>query len=308
MLRFWQGLSLILLSAVVVLALLHFPCQDGSEDLPFAMVFPGANSRDTYFTMHGIGEAQALTKAGGIKVGVLDHLFGTRLHPDLYAGGCNFLGDDGLWKLEDKDEHGYWMTLVLKEIAPEVEVYALNTSDRDESTRVAAMIRAIDWAIEQQLDLLTYSYSQLSPEGRELLDPAVERAHQAGIVTTFIHYGHPGNILPGSLHKGLEDGREPDVNVLHLDYSVVFIKEYVKIQRGEKSDWYRPFLSISSTSPVTAGVVAMMLSLQPDLTPAQCQEILRRTSKPITWRDQQVPRCLDAAAAIEAALAQDTYS
>jgi minor extracellular protease Epr len=298
---------MLLLSAVAVLIfLLLRPGQ--SDEVPFAMVFPGANSRDTYFTMHGIGEAQAIAKGSGIKVGILDHLFGTNLHPDLYAGGGNFLGDDALWKLEDKDEHGYWMALVLKEIAPEVEVYALNTSDRDERTRVTAMIKAIDWAIEQQLDLLTYSYSQLSPEGRELLDPAVERAHQAGIVTTFIHYGHPDNILPGSLHPGPEDGREPDVNVLHRDYSVVFVKEYAKIQRGEKSDWYRPFLSISSTSPVTAGIVAMMLSVQPDLTPAQCQEILRRTSKPLTWRDQQVPRCLDAAAAVQAVMAQETPS
>jgi hypothetical protein len=305
--RFWKVLSLLLLSAVIVLIFLLLR-HSQSDEVPFALVFPGANSHDTYFTMHGIGEAQAITKGAGVKVGILDHLFGTNLHPDLYMGAANFLGDDALWKLEDKDEHGYWMALVLKEIAPEVEVYALNTSDRDEGTRVAAMIKAIDWAIEQQLDILTYSTSQLSPAGRELLDPAVARAHQAGIVTTFIHYGQTGNILPGSLHTGSEDGREPDINVLHRDYSVVFIKEYAKLQRGEKSDWYRPFLSISSTSPVTAGVVAMMLSVQPDLTPAQCQEILRRSSRSTTWRSQQVPRCLDAAAAVQAVMTPEEQS
>lgn len=268
------------------------------QEVPFALVFPGANSRETWFSMHGVREAQALSKGAGIKVGVLDHLFGTQRHLELYAGGVNFLGDDQAWKLTDKDEHGYWMTLALREIAPEVEVYALNTSSRDETTRVDAMVKAIDWAIENGLDVLTYSNRPFSPEGRERLDPAVGRAHAAGVVTTFIHYGEPGNLLPGGLFPGLEDGRDPDVHVLHFDYSLIFVRDYARIQRGEQTRGYRPFLSLSSTSPVTAGVVAMMRSLEPDLSPARCQEILRATARSIDYGGKVVPRCLDAAAAV----------
>jgi hypothetical protein len=268
------------------------------QEVPFALVFPGANSRETYFSMHRIRDAQSLCKGRGVKVGILDHLFGTERHPGLYAGGNNFLDESERWKLTDKDEHGYWMAIVLREVAPEVQIYALNTSSRDEKTRVEAMAKAIDWAIENRIDVLTYSNRPFSPEGRARLDPAVRKAHAADIVTTFIHYGEPGNLLPGGLFPDLEDGREPDVHVLHYDYGVVFVRDYARFQQGQEVRGYRPFLSLSSTSPVIAGVVALMRGLKPELSPAQCQEILRTTARPLEFEGKNVPRCLDAAAAV----------
>jgi len=278
------------------------------DEIPHVMVFPGANSRATYFTLHSIREAQSVSTGEGVKVGILDHLFGIDLHPELYAGGENFLGEDQAWKLSSTAEHKYWMALVLKEITPDVEVYALNVSSRDEGEKVDALLRAVDWAIEHELDVLTYSSRRFSPEHRPRVDAAVERAHEVGIVTTFIHYGHPGNLLPGGLFSGLEDGREPDVFVLHRDYTVLFVHEYARLERGERSDWYRPFLSLSSTSSVTAGVVAMLRSLRGDLTPAGCRHILRQSGRPLEFEGQSVPRALDAAAAVRLAEQQTTVA
>ena len=42
------------------------------------------------------------------------------------------------------------MASTLREVAPEAAVYALCTYSDDESARVDAMVRAIDWAIAQQ--------------------------------------------------------------------------------------------------------------------------------------------------------------
>jgi hypothetical protein len=289
--------SLLVVLAVAVLASVGCQRAQGGGAVPFALVFPGANSRPTYFTVHQVAAAQALATGAGVKVGILDHLFGTDLHPELYAGSANFLGSRGEWKLRSKDEHGYWMALTLREIAPGVEVYALNTASRDEEERATAVAAAIDWAIDHGISVLTYSQPGFSAAGRAIVDPAVERAHAAGIVTTFIHFGHPGNLLPGGLFPGLEDGREPDIHVLHYDYSVVFAPEYAKLQRGEKSD-YRPFLSISSTSPVLAGVVAMMRERAPDLSPAACRDVLQATARPLELEGRQVSRALDAGAAV----------
>ena len=91
------------------------------------------------------------------------------------------------------------MASTLREIAPDVEIYALGTSSSDESDKVDAMIQAINWAIANDLDVLTYSGPRFSPENRVRLDSCVDRALAKGIVTTFIHYPHPGNILPGWL-------------------------------------------------------------------------------------------------------------
>ena len=262
------------------------------------LVFPGGNSRETYFTLHNVKAAQAYSTGGGVKVGILDHSFATELHPALYAGARNFVeGSDEF--LTTREWHGYWMATVLHEIAPGAKIYALNTySFAGQAQRAKAMSDAITWAIENKLDVLSYSAAAFDGESRTLLDAALQRAHDAGIVTAFLHVAEPGNILPSGLWNGTEDGREPDVNVLQYDYSVVFIDDYRKAVAGQKGR-QPPFLSLSSTAPVVAGVVALIKNLKPDLTPAECQAILRETSRPLDYNGRKPTRVLDALAAVE---------
>ena len=276
-----------------------------SAEIPFVFVFDNANSRPTYFSVHGIGAAQELSRGKGVRVGILDHGFGTEVHPELYAGGANFLGKEAHAKLTTIAEHGYWMAKTLREIAPDVEIFALNAASRDDAQRADAISRAVDWAIEHDLDVLTHSHRKFSADVRTKVDAAVERAHAADIVTVFIHYGHPENVLPGGLFPDLEDGRSPDVYVLHYDYSVLFTEWYGELQQSGRSDrGYVPFLSISSTAPVTAGVVAMMRSLERDLSPTRCREILRTAARPMTFEGEEVPRALDAFAAVSRVAAE----
>ena len=267
-------------------------------EAPAILYFPNANSRPTYFSIHNIYEAWPISKGAGVKVGICDHSFGMKDHPGLYAGGKCF--QSGEWAEEfDSSHHGFWMASTLREVAPEVEIYALGTYMSDESKKVDAMIRAIDWAIEQDLDVLTYSARRFTPENRGRLDEAVDRALAEGIVFTFIHYPHPGNLLPTWLGpRSGDDEREPDVNILHYDYSVVFTERYADYMRQGAASKYRPFLSISSTSPVTAGFVAMLRSVKPDLPPAELKRILMDTSREIEFDGMISPRTVDIAAAL----------
>ena len=68
--------------------------QQPSSEPPAILVFPNANSRPTYFSIHNIREAWEISRGAGVKVGILDHSFGFRTHPGLYAGGQNFQTDD----------------------------------------------------------------------------------------------------------------------------------------------------------------------------------------------------------------------
>ncbi|TKJ38925.1 MAG: peptidase [Planctomycetes bacterium B3_Pla] len=267
---------------------------------PAILYFPNANSRPTYFTIHNVYDAWSISKGAGVKVGILDHSFGYDVHPGLYAGGKNF--QKGGWgeSFNDFSHHGFWMASTLREIAPEVEIYALGTYSSDASEKVDAMVQAIDWAITRDLDVLTYSAVRFPPETRKRLDSAVDRALAKGIVTTFIHYPHPGNLLPtGLLGRTGDDERDPDVNILHYDYSVIFTKQYVDWMKSDKSRLSKnPFLSISSTSPVTAGFVALLKSVQPDLKPAEVKQVLMETSRATVFEGRQSPRTVDIAAAI----------
>jgi hypothetical protein len=272
--------------------------QNTVEAPPFIR-FPNANSRLTYFTIHNIWDAWEISKGKGVRVGILDHSFGFDVHEGLYAGGATFQTDDWRESFGEESHHGFWMASTLREVAPEVEIYALGTYSNDETAKVDAMIRAIDWAIDHDLDVLTYSAARFSDENRTRLDEAVDRALANGIVTTFIHYPHPGNLLPTWLGpRSGDDDRDPDVNILHYDYQLVFTERYLDwLTRGSESG-YRPYLSISSTSPVTAGFVAMLKSGNADLQPADYKRILMETSREMTFEGNVVPRAVDIAAAL----------
>jgi len=291
-----------LVVGIVLIVVVHvvFGVRRSAANRTAVLVFPAANSRETYFTLHNIRAAQAFGAGAGVKVGILDHSFGTVHHAELYAGGRNFVaGNDEF--LTEREWHGYWMATVLHEIAPGAQLFALNTYSFDgPEQRADAMVRAIDWAIENKLDVLSYSAAAFVGEPRRRLDAALQRAHAAGIVTTFLHTAEAGNILPTGLWEDVEDGRAPDVNVLQYDYSVVFIDRYRRAMAGEKTG-EPPFLSLSSTAAVTAGVVALMKGVEPRLTPAQCRAILTETSKPMQFDRRKPPRVLDALAAVERA-------
>lgn len=295
-----------LMIGAVVVSVGVFGALEREQDTvpaPHIIRFPGANSRQTYFTIHNVWEAWELSKGAGVKVGILDHSFGFDVHEGLYAGGANFQTDEWGEYFGEESHHGFFMASTLREIATDVEIYALGTYSSDETAKVDAMVRAIDWAIEHDLDVLTYSAARFSDSNRVRLDEAVNRAVNNGIVTTFIHYPHPDNLLPTWLGPRTgDDDREPDVNILHYDYQVIFTSRYLDwLERGRESG-HRPYLSISSTSPVTAGFVAMLKSVNPELTPAECKRILMGTSRELTFEGNVAPRAVDVAAAVRSVL------
>lgn len=265
------------------------------------LVYENANSRPTYFTVHNVLRAQEITKGKGIKVGIIDSHFAYERHPDLYSGGKFFAGDRKDYN--SYEYHGYWMATTLREIAPEVEIYALGVSFKTEEEKIAGMVEAIDWAIEQGMDVLTYSSGAFSEESRPKIDKAVERALQNNIVTTFIHYRYDGNLFPdGLVRKNEEYSREPDINILHYDYNVIIVpqdQKYLQASTVERWSLMEPGTSWSSTSPVTAGFVALLKSIDNTLAPEDYKDILISTSRETIVGEDIIPRVADIYEAVK---------
>lgn len=267
--------------------------------------FPDANTRENYDSVHNVKKAQELSTGRGIKVGILDWGFAFADHDDLYAGGKDFTTysyhEDNF---NHTAEHGFWMAQTLKEIAPDVSIYALGTYCPGEDAWVDAMIEAIDWAIEQDIDILTLSHEQISDKNRLRFDEAVNRAVAEGIVTTFIHYDNPDNILPWGIWS--ETGEEyyqraADVNVFPYDYNLLIMENYTNAIAGADFDAaYKPqiFTSVSSMSVVTAGGVALLEEIDDTLTPAQYKEILIKTSRRLEYEGEYAEHVLDLEAAV----------
>lgn len=289
--------------------------------------FSNANSRDTYFTVHNAKAAHIHARGKGVKVGVIDWLFGLGDNKPLYADSVDISGfESGLY---EGNGHGLWMATVLREIAPECEIIAINgvhhedgmSFEEFEESRSHDLVRSIQWAAESGIDVLTYSHAKVPLNYRQYVADVITKAVSYGVTTTFIHNDHQDNIWPYgcfSYSKASGDNcdfiREPDVNIYHHDYNTVMVNRYQaymeKVARGDaiRSGDDLPFFSMSSTSPVLGGFVAILKSIKPELTPAQCKDLLISTSYPITekgenWYDiNPCPRVVDISKAVTSIL------
>lgn len=267
--------------------------------------FPDSNSRDTYDTIHNLKEAQAVSRGAGVKVGILDWGFGFLEHEGLYAGGEDFT----TFAYHDENfnhmsEHGFWMAQTLKEIAPEAEIYALGTYSPDSETEwVDAMIEGIRWAMDHDIDILTLSHEKISEENRDRFDEVVNEAVSKGIVTTFIHYDNPNNILPSGIWDSTgEYQREEDINIFQYDYNTLFLNDYKEMSgRQDFDSSYKSelFLSVSSMSVVSAGFVAILMSINDTLTPEQYKEILVKTSHYAEYEGEGAEHVVDIDRAVQ---------
>lgn len=286
-----KKLSVIILSVLLALSIAGnlFQVLSAMKNEWIVVDLQDANSRETYFSLHNIKEAWEVSKGAGVKVGILDWGFGFKEHERYYAGGRDFSGND--YNFNHVSEHGYWMRNVLKEIAPECEVYALGTFvPDDESKWVDALSEALDWAIENDIDILTLSHQKISDKNRARFDVAVNKAVEHNIVTTFIHYGNPNNILPDGFwsYDNSEEERNPDINIFHYDYNTLFVTQYLAAQTSGVfggGNGYIPFLSVSSMSPVTAGFIAILKGIDNSLTPAEYKDIMQLTSYRMHYKD-----------------------
>lgn len=282
----------ILITILIVSITLNVLLLSKLHNQPWNIHFTNANSRDNYLTIHNVKQAQSISKGKGIKVGILDHCFGYEYHKDLYAGAVDFMNSP--YALNKSSEHGYWMASTLKEIAPECQVYVLNTAaSSNEDKRVTAMINAIDWAIKNHIDILTYSQMPISDKNRKRFDAAVNKAVKNNIVTTFIHYDNPNNIWPEEMSdpRFADKGqRKPDFSIFPYDYSDLRIDTYTAYEKLKNNVSTAdgddiPYFSVSSTSPVTAGFIAILKSINNKLTPDEYRQILKKTSYKTTFKD-----------------------
>lgn len=291
-----------LLYVILIMSLiLNVKCTDSQNALKY-VTFADANTHETYETIHHVKDAQKISTGKGIKVGVLDKYFGFKKHSNFYSGGENFTRDNEAF--EEIDEHGYWMATTLKEIAPDVKVFALNVRSNNRDEESQSITEAINWAIENHIDILTYSAESFSPKNSEKIDLAVKKAIEHGIVTTFINYPLPENIFPWGLfaYKENQNSREPDLRIYHFDFNSLLLSVYNKyLESGRKprNGDDMPFLSLSSMSPVLAGFVAMLKEVKRDLPPDEYKQILITTSKEIDYKGRKIERVVDIKKALE---------
>ncbi len=140
----------------------------------------------------------------GLKIAVVDS--GVNLqHPHIHAkthqvnweGQADFEG-------EDLVGHGTAVMAAIQEKAPEAEYFSLRLFGRTLRASSTQLMRAIDWAIQNRMDIVNLSLGTPNPDARAGLEILLNRARSAGIVVVSARKFAAGReYLPGHLEGAI---------------------------------------------------------------------------------------------------------
>jgi len=189
-----------------------------------------------------------VTKGSGVKVGIIDTGIDAD-HPalrDAYRGGYDFVHNDSVPDEESVDGHGTFVAGVVLQVAPEAEIYALKIFGKDNFFETSDLVRAIDWAIAQHLDVLNMSFALQTQftDARRALD----RAEAAGIIVVASAGNASSSVdFPAAFDTAIAVGAvDPYLTVATFS------------NRGPELDLAAPGVDIYSLAPRGSGLVTVI--------------------------------------------------
>ncbi|HYG57667.1 MAG TPA: S8 family peptidase, partial [Symbiobacteriaceae bacterium] len=238
---------------------------------------------------------QGGNRGQGVRVAILDTGIDST-HPDLsVAGGINVIDPAAGWA--DDNGHGTAMAGIiaasgrhgLTGVAPDVSLYAVKVLDADGAGYLGDVVRGLDWAIAQKVQVVSISLG--SHAASRALAQAIDRAREAGItvVASAGNGGRPNGkgmsldypaTIPGVLSIGAVGP-----NLQRAPFSAT----------GNELDFMAPGVGILSTFPggyavgtgtshaaaYASGVVALLLAERPGLGPDEVETILKQEALPL---------------------------
>ena len=228
---------------------------------------------------YGIGMVNAdkvWTVASGatVKVAILDTGIDVS-HPDLiehYRGGFDFVENDSV--PQDGNGHGTHVAGTIGAVdnafgvvgvAPNVEIYAARVLDNSGSGRSSNIIKAVDWAVQNGMNVLNLSLG--SEQGSALEEQAFDRAANAGILV----FAASGNCFTGcdDNPQGIKEAVDYPAAYASV-ISVGAIDEFSKVgsfsQRGTDLDIVAPGVAVLSSVPVgSSETTGVTFATGPDL-------------------------------------------
>ncbi len=249
----------------------------------------GANDQNqvaepNLITFSNIDKAWEHSRGQNTKVAVLDWLFdmspkaaGKYIKPTSLVPG-EPVGSGEPW-------HGEWMAQIIHQIAPEAKVIPiranlLSEKEFDEDGRKPYekyLIQGIRFAADQGAIAVTNSMGPVTH--CKNLEDAIDYAEQKG--TVFIDV-HPERIVKGT------QTREPDNRCDHriIHTGIVSVPGHRTRPEAARDIYTWPYQinpvfkdgwGLSQGPPIVAGVIALMKSVNPELTPQQIRTIIVET-------------------------------
>ena len=167
----------------------------------------------------------------GVKIAVIDSGVNPA-HPHVggVSGGTRISSNDTTSSQDYLDfiGHGTAVAAAIREKAPEAQLYAVKVFDRTLTTNIEVILKAIDWCIDNEMDLVNLSLGTANNEHRDLMERAAARAVAKGSTLVAAREMSGALSLPGCLPSVIGVGVDwecsrDDYKVKHLDDGPVFI-------------------------------------------------------------------------------------
>jgi subtilisin family serine protease len=160
-----------------------------------------------------------------VRVAVIDSgVHADHPHVGGVAGGVGIVGDGRIDPdYVDRLGHGTAVAAVIREKAPQAEIYCIKVFDRELAATGKALVAAIEKAIEQRVTIINLSLGTQNRDHEAALSSVVQEAADAGAIV--IAAGEQDGVrwLPGAL---------PGVWQVLLDWSVPREECRVILRRG----------------------------------------------------------------------------
>ncbi|NMF00828.1 S8 family peptidase [Aneurinibacillus aneurinilyticus] len=228
----------------------------------------------------------------GIRVGVLDTGIAYS-HPALrghVAGGYNIIS--GTQNFMDDNGHGTHVSGIIAArkpgrlygVSPDVALYGIKVMDRDGNGRISDIIKGIEWAIDNNIQILNMSIG--SNTHNAALEYATRRAHQKGIilVASAGNDGERGGAIdyparfPWVISVGAVDRDMKRASFSSTGDGIDIMAPGVGIRSAWKGGGYKVESGTSMAAPHVSGGAALILSRNISMSGGKAQKYLIQLS------------------------------
>jgi hypothetical protein len=135
-----------------------------------------------------------------VRIGVLDSgVWRSHPHVGRIVAGITIGPDGARPGYEDTLGHGTAVASVIHHLNPEADLVAVKIFDGKLTTSLPVVIRAIDWCLEHDIQVINLSLGTLNPEYRSAFEDVVARSQAAGALIVSALEVNGKTALPGSL-------------------------------------------------------------------------------------------------------------
>ncbi|WP_339201720.1 S8 family serine peptidase [Peribacillus sp. FSL P2-0133] len=236
-------------------------------------------------SIHQLQEKQMLS-GKGISIAILDSGVNLNNHALNIKGGVNFTKETKDY--QDLNGHGTYLAGIIASkkygIAPKADVYAVKVLDSKKKGSYDTIIKGIQWAINQDVDIILMSLG--GQKFSKSMDEYIKKAHQKGI-TIISAVGNNGLskldtvIYPAKFNEVIAVGAVGEDN-----------KRWFKSSRGQGIDIMAPGVNLPSfnlkneiviengtsvAAAYVAGVVCLLIQKE-NMTNIEIENTLKKTA------------------------------